>query len=100
MPYEKGTHVKRHIRMVLVSLTAFFTVVGLQVLSPGLAHADSGQGVAATATSQLGNMCGSYPGACSVEWCAVFAKWVWNQHSVQNTNELNSAAISFYAYGV
>jgi CHAP domain len=73
----------------------------------------TGAAIAALATANLGQ------GACSVNtagtkgfgssctgnggkpefWCADFAKWVWAQSGVADTNWLDPAAGSFYTYG-
>ncbi|MBB2934679.1 hypothetical protein FHX82_001699 [Amycolatopsis bartoniae] len=63
----------------------------------GIASATDGNAIARTATGEIGNTCDKYD-ACSYEWCALFAKWVWAQNGV-DVSELNAWAASFYDYG-
>src|SRR5260370_10312510 len=64
------------------------------------AHALASNGnIGAIATSQVGGTCGNYYG-CPYpgEWCAEFAKWVWN-YADANLSGLTGAAGSFYTHG-
>ena len=55
--------------------------------------------IGAIATGQVGGTCGDYYG-CPYpgEWCAEFAKWVW-QNGDENISGLTGASGSFYVYG-
>ncbi len=60
-------------------------------------------GGSACGTNSLGG--NSFDSSCTGNggqpeyWCADFAKWVWENLGVPNTNELTAAAGSFYVYG-
>ena len=91
----------RHRRKVhAVVLATVFAVVALMFGTSTTASAATGNDVAAEAESQIGGHCSQYfncldPG----EWCADFARWVWNQLGLK-IDGLDGRAASFYEYGV
>jgi CHAP domain/FG-GAP-like repeat len=90
------------LRRTLLVIPMILAATSVPLMNASAAYADVGQDIAATATSQLNprHYCGSYPSGCSTHWCAIFATWVWNQHGIEATGELDWGAISFYRYGV
>jgi hypothetical protein len=88
---------KKSIRTAVFGLIAL-SCVSVQLLLARAALASPGDDIGATAAGQRFNGCGPYA-ACYTDWCSLFAKWVWNQHGVQFTNEIDARAITFYWYG-
>jgi len=86
----------------LLGLFVAFLLLGVAVFSLGTKQAFaavSGGNIAAIAQGQTGGHCSDYYG-CPYpgEWCAEFAKWVW-QNGDENVAGLTGAAGSFYVYG-
>lgn len=86
-----------------LGLLVAFLLLGVAVFSLGTAKpafaAISGGNIAAIANGQVGNGCGSYYGCPDPgEWCADFARWVW-QLGDENVSGLTGAAGSIYVYG-
>jgi cell wall assembly regulator SMI1 len=86
--------------MRIVRLASLVTVTaGAMTLMGGVAHATSGPQIAQIAYAQLGKGCSGNGWQCDPdEWCADFAKWVWQQAGV-NTTGLTAGAGSFATYG-
>ena len=93
------------IRRFGVTLAAAGALTGMSALP---AHADNGSvgtNIVNIATANLGNDgCetnsaggGSYFNSCNEEWCADFAKWVWQQAGV-DVDGLTPGAASFATY--
>ena len=64
------------------------------------AASPTGTDIATVALGQLGGTCSDYyncpdPG----EWCADFARWVWQQAGIADRTGLTGASASFYDYG-
>jgi hypothetical protein len=93
---------RRVFRRAIATIGLLATVlVGALVSLPAPAEAFTGTDIANIALGQVGNG-GCNPGyynSCNEDWCADFARWVWAQAGVANTDELNAAAVSFYQYG-
>jgi hypothetical protein len=96
----KGTPLTGKHRRILLAAVALVLAIPVSVgVAGGAAYAATAQDIANTATAQKGNGCSPYPGACSTDWCAIFAKWVWSQNGITSST-LTPQAISFYTYGV
>lgn len=85
-----------------LGLLVALLLLGGIVFSATAENADaavSGGNIGAIANGQVGNGCGSYYG-CPYpgEWCAEFAKWVW-QHGDEDVANITGAAGSIYQYG-
>lgn len=98
-------------RTPAVKRTKWYRLLGLSIallilcailFSATVQQADaavSGGNLAAIANGQVGGTCGDYYG-CPYpgEWCAEFARWVWNLGD-ENVSGITGAAGSFYTYG-
>ncbi|WP_249999015.1 CHAP domain-containing protein [Actinoplanes sp. M2I2] len=86
-------------RKLAVTALATLTAVGL-VQTPALAAATP-QGIVDVAAGQLGGKsCNpGYFGSCGKQWCAEFARWVWDRAGVADTGGLDAWAQSFKSYG-
>src|SRR5260370_25911268 len=95
---SKPTLWSRLVGMFVASLMLGAMLFSLSTVGEAHALASNGN-IGAIATSQVGGTCGNYYG-CPYpgEWCAEFAKWVWN-YADANLSGLTGAAGSFYTYG-
>jgi hypothetical protein len=106
----------RLLRPCVIPLVAFLALpAALTVLAPSAsASPATGGSIAALATANVGKKACStnslggkaFDSSCTGNsgqpeyWCADFARWVWANSGVQDTNWVNAAAGSFYVYGL
>jgi surface antigen len=106
----------RLLRPCIISLAAALTLpAAFTVLAPSAsASPATGGSIAALATANVGKKACStnslggkaFYSSCTGDggqpeyWCADFARWVWANSGVQDTNWVNAAAGSFYVYGL
>ncbi|HEU5379212.1 MAG TPA: CHAP domain-containing protein, partial [Ktedonobacteraceae bacterium] len=89
--------------LLLVALVLAGGMLAFSSVSPTRAFAAAasvdGNTIASIATSQIGKTCSDYYGCPdSGEWCADFAKWVWDRVGL-DVSSLTAASASFYDYG-
>jgi CHAP domain len=73
------------IAIALVIVACLTVGIGLAVHRDASATSSvTRSSIASLAGGQVGNDCSPYAGACSQDWCAIFAEWVWSTAGVSD----------------